>query len=88
MYKSNVFVTLVLNLVGGQRHAPVALTAVKIRDPLYRRLGAPQGQSGRVQKISLPLNGIRSPDHPDRSKSLNNFVKKLIKFRKFYATHF
>jgi len=39
--------------VGGQRHAPAALPLGKNRYPLYRRLGGPHGQSGRVQKISL-----------------------------------
>ena len=37
--------------VGGQRHAPAALPP---RYPLYRRLGRPQGRSGRVRKISPP----------------------------------
>jgi hypothetical protein len=36
---------------------------------LYRRLGGPQGWSGRVQKI-LPPTGIWSPDCPARSQSL------------------
>jgi hypothetical protein len=40
--------------VGGQRHAPAALPPGKTRYPLYRRLGGPQGQSGRVQKTSPP----------------------------------
>jgi hypothetical protein len=39
------------------------------RYPLYRRLGRPQGRSGRVWKIS-PLTRIRSPDRPVRSESL------------------
>ena len=38
--------------VGGERHAPAALHLGKIRYPLYRRLGGPQGRSGRVRKIS------------------------------------
>jgi len=38
--------------VGGQRHAPVVLPPGKTRYELYRRLGGPQGRSGRVQKIS------------------------------------
>jgi hypothetical protein len=38
--------------VGGQRHAPAALLPRKTRYPLYRRLGGPQGRSGRVRKIS------------------------------------
>jgi hypothetical protein len=41
----------------------------EIRYPLYRRLGGPQGRSGRVRKISPPT-GIRSPDRPVRSQSL------------------
>ena len=40
--------------VGGQRHAPAALEPGITRYPLYRRLGGPQGRSGRVRKISLP----------------------------------
>ena len=41
--------------VGGKRHAPAALPPRKIWHPLYRRLGGPQGRSGRLQKISPPL---------------------------------
>ena len=55
--------------VGGQHHAPAALPPGKIRCPLYRRLGGPQGRSGRVRKIS-PLTGIWSPHSPARSESL------------------
>jgi hypothetical protein len=40
--------------MGGQRHAPAALPLGKTRYPLYRRLGGPQGRSGRVRKISPP----------------------------------
>jgi hypothetical protein len=40
--------------VGGQRHAPAALPPGMTRYPLYRGLGGPQGQSGRLQKISIP----------------------------------
>ena len=39
--------------VGGQCHAPAALPPGKETCyPLYRRLGGPQGWSGRVRKIS------------------------------------
>jgi hypothetical protein len=38
--------------VGGQRHAQAALPPEMILYPLYRRLGRPQGRSGRVLKIS------------------------------------
>jgi len=40
--------------VGGQRHAPAALSSAKTRYPLYRRLVAPQGRSGLALKISPP----------------------------------
>ena len=38
--------------VGGQRHAPAALTPGKTRYPLYTRLGGPQGRFGQLRKIS------------------------------------
>jgi len=41
-------------VVGGQCHAPAALPPRKTRYPLHRRLGGPQGRSGRVRKISRP----------------------------------
>ena len=40
--------------VGGQHHVPAALPPLKTRYPLYRRLGEPQGRSGRMWKISPP----------------------------------
>ena len=40
--------------VGDQHLAPAALPPGKTRYPLYRRLGGPQGRSGRVRKISPP----------------------------------
>ena len=43
--------------VGGERHERAALPPGKIRCPLYRRLGMPQGRSGRVRKIS-PASGL------------------------------
>ena len=39
--------------VGGQDHNPDALPpGNETRYPLYRKLGGPQGRSGRVRKIS------------------------------------
>ena len=55
--------------VGGQHHAPTALSPGMTRCPLHRRLGGPQGRSGPVLKISPPT-GIRSLDRPARSESL------------------
>jgi hypothetical protein len=49
--------TSALKGVGGQHHAPAALSPGKTRYPLHRRLGGPQGRSGRVRKIS-PLSGL------------------------------
>ena len=54
MYSSTFSLTLALDGVGGQRHDPAALPPGKSRYPLYRRLGKPQGRSGRVRKISPP----------------------------------
>jgi len=54
MYGSTRPSTSALMGVGGQRHAPAALPRGKSQYPLYRRLGGPQGRSGRVQKISPP----------------------------------
>jgi len=47
--------------VGGQRHALVALPPEKTRYLLYRRLGGPQGRTGRVRKF-LP-----SPEFDSRT---------------------
>ena len=38
--------------LGGQRHAPAAFTPGKTRHSLYRKLGGPQGRSGRMRKMS------------------------------------
>ena len=54
--------------VGGQHHAPAALPPVKTRYPLYRRLGGPQGRSGRVWKISPPLGFDPRTVHPVASR--------------------
>ena len=40
--------------VGGQRHAKAALPPGMTGYPLYRRLGGPQGRSGRVWKVFPP----------------------------------
>jgi hypothetical protein len=39
-------------MVGDQRHASAALPPGKTQYPLYRRLGGPQSQSGRLRNIS------------------------------------
>jgi hypothetical protein len=54
-------------MVGGQRHPPAALSPGKTQYPLYRRLGGPQGRSGRVRVDNLVSTGIRSPDRSARN---------------------
>jgi len=55
MYSFSLSLTSALDGgVGGQRHAPAALTTGKTRYPLNRRLGGAQGRSGRLGKISPP----------------------------------
>ena len=54
MYSCTLPSTSVLDGVGGQRHTSAALPPGKTRYALYRRLGGPQGRSGRVRKISTP----------------------------------
>jgi len=61
----------VLDGVGGQSHDPAALLSGKEnRYPSYIRQGGPQGRSGPVRKISPPT-GVRTPNRPARSESLN-----------------
>jgi len=54
--------------VGGQRHAPAAFSPGMTLQPLYKRLGKAQGETGRVWNISPPT-GIQYPDLPNRSES-------------------
>jgi hypothetical protein len=71
--------------VGGQYHAPAALLPGKTRYPLYRRLGGPQRQSGRVRKISLPSGFDRRTVKPvasrytDWAKAAHRLFKVLKK---------
>jgi hypothetical protein len=53
-YSFTLSLTSAIDGVGGQRHAAAASPPGKTRYPLYRRLGGPQGRSGRVRKISPP----------------------------------
>jgi hypothetical protein len=61
-----VSLTTALDGVGGQRHAPATLPTGKIRYPLYRRLGWPQGPVWTGTENLAPT-GIQSPDPPTRS---------------------
>ena len=73
--------------MGGQRHAPAALLPGKTRYPLYRRLGGPQGRSGRVRKISSPPGFDPRTVQPVASRYTNWAIpapidKDLIKDRR------
>jgi hypothetical protein len=50
--------------VGGQGHAPVALTTVNDRYPSYKNLCRPQGWSCKVRKISPPKRLELRTVHP------------------------
>ena len=65
-YSCTLSLTLALDGVGGQRHAAAALPSGMTRYPLYRRLGRPQGRSGRVRKISPPPGLIPGPSSSQR----------------------
>jgi hypothetical protein len=53
-YSSTLSITLALGGVFVQRQDPAALPPGMTRYPFYRRVGGPQGRSGRVRKISPP----------------------------------
>ena len=65
-YTATLSLTLALDGVVGQRHAPAAIPPAKTRYPLYRRLGGPQGRSGRVRKISPPRGFDPGPSSRQR----------------------
>ena len=73
--------------MGGQRYAPAAVPPGKTWYLFYRRLGEPQGRSGRVRKISPPTR-IRSPDRPARSDMPTELFRPLslkdTRNKKFY----
>ena len=66
MYSSALPSTSALDGVGGQRDVPAALPPGKTRFPLCRRLGGPQGRSGRVRKVSSHRDSIPGPSSPWR----------------------
>jgi hypothetical protein len=73
--------------VGGQRHAPAALLPGKNRYLLHRRLGGPQGRSGRVRKIS-PLPGFDPRTvQPVASRFIDGAISThlFITYHRFFA---
>jgi hypothetical protein len=70
--------------VGGRRHAPATLPTGKTQYPLYRRLGGPQGRSGRVQKVSPSPGFDPRTDQPVASRYTD--VAILTYNRKSVAT--
>jgi len=57
--------------MGGQYHVVAALPLGKIRYPLYRRLDGPQGWSGQVRNVLLPLGFDPWAVHPIASRYTN-----------------
>jgi hypothetical protein len=51
-YSTTLSLTSTLDGVGGQHHAPAALTQGRTRQPLYMRLGGPKSRFRRELKIS------------------------------------
>jgi hypothetical protein len=78
MYSSSLSLTSVLDGVRGLHHVSVALTPGKTRYPLYRRLGEPQGRSGRVRKISPPSGFDLGTVHPVASRYIPTELSRLI----------
>ena len=70
-----------------QRHAQVALPHGKTRYPLYRRLGGPQGRSGRVWKFSQPPGFGPRTVQPVASRytdwAIVHFLSDIIEARRF-----
>ena len=69
MYTSSLSITSALDGGGWSTPRPGRFNPGKTRYPLYRRLGGPQGRSGRVRKTSPPTES-RSPDRRGSSQSL------------------
>ena len=67
-YSSTLPSTLALDGVGSQHHTSAALPPGKTRYPLYKRLGGPQGRTGRGRKISPPphRDSIPGPSRTQR----------------------
>ena len=67
-FASNQFATGQQKEMGGPHHFPAVLFQGKNRNPLYRRLGGPQGRSGRYVTSDPHRDGIPKPF--SRSESL------------------
>ena len=79
--------TSALEVVGGQRHDPAALSPGKTWCPLYTRLGRSQGRSGRVRKISPPPGFDPRTVQPVASRYTSwKFSKKFSFFHACYVS--
>jgi len=59
--------------MGGQEHAPAALSPGKTWYQLCRTLDGLRGRTGRHRKSPSAI-GIRSPDRPDHAESLSLYI--------------
>jgi hypothetical protein len=86
MYSSTLSLTLALDVVGSQSHAPPALPPGKTQYPLYRRLGGHQGRRGMMKKISPPT-GIQSLDPLGHSESLCRLSHPGLSFQVYVPVY-
>ena len=61
------------------------LPSGKTRYPLYRRLGGPQGRSGRSENLAPTV--IRSPGRPARSQSLYRLSYRALETTLYSRTN-
>ena len=71
-YTFTLSLTSALDEGCGQLHSPAALALGMTHFALHRRLGGPQGRTGRAQKI-FPPTWIRSSDRPARMECYTNY---------------
>jgi hypothetical protein len=60
--------------MGGESHAPAALLPRMTRYPFYRRLGVPEGQSGRLRNNSPPKGFDPRTVQPVASRYTNRVI--------------
>jgi hypothetical protein len=70
--------------VGGQHHAPAALSLGMTRYPLYRRVGGARGRSGQVQKICPHRDSIPGPSSSQRVDISATLTKIIVIIFKIY----
>jgi len=74
--------------LSGQRHASASLRPGVTRFLLHRRLGGPQGRSGRVWKICYPYrDSIPGPSSPQQVATPNTRLRIHL-YGEIFAVYF